>query len=139
MHIHVYTDGGARGNPGVAGCGFAVYNAHGDLLQEGYKPLGHMTNNQAEYLGALHGLTCARSFDPDAITLYMDSELVVKQLQGLYKVKHPQMKELFAQIQEVVADFSGEMEICHVPREQNTHADMLSNKAMDEQAHRSIS
>lgn len=80
MKIDIFTDGGARGNPGKAGCGFVLYDADKQILHEGFKSLGISTNNQAEYWGAILGLEKAISFSPDSIVLHMDSELVVKQL-----------------------------------------------------------
>lgn len=127
----MYTDGWARGNPWPAGCGFVLYDESGNIIDEGYKPLGHATNNQAEYWWAIYGLSLAQKHDATHITLCMDSELVVKQLRGEYKVKNPDMKELFGKIQEVVRDFTWALQIVHVPREKNTYADKLSNQAMD--------
>ena len=131
MHVDVFTDGWARGNPWPAGCGFVVYDAKKQIVVQDSVSLGHMTNNSAEYWGAIHGLHAAIQAWADSITLHMDSELVVKQLLGEYKVKHVDMKELFWRVQEILQDFSGDLTITHVPREDNKLADKLSNQAMD--------
>lgn len=131
MEIHIFTDGGARWNPGKAGCGFVLYDSAGEIIYEGYKSLGISTNNQAEYWGAILWLEQAVERTPSSIVLHMDSELVVKQLRGEYKIKNLDMKMLFQKVQQVVSDYPGQLEIKHVPREQNKYADMLSNKAMD--------
>jgi ribonuclease HI len=126
----VYCDGGARGNPGPAAA--AAVLLHPDLspLDEASKYLGCATNNIAEYEGILLGLELAKKHGIVRLTLRLDSELVVKQVRGEYKVRHPGLKPLWEKTKNLLRGFP-HWEIEHVPREQNKEADRLVNCAMD--------
>jgi ribonuclease HI len=128
--VEVFVDGGSRGNPGPAGGGFAVYSS-GKLVLKGSEYFGEKTNNQAEYLALRLALreTYAK-FGDVKIKCYMDSELVVYQMNGEYKVKSENVQPLFAEIQRIVDQFKG-FSIKHIRREQNQMADKLANNAMD--------
>jgi ribonuclease HI len=128
------TDGGARGNPGPAGCGFVLERPDGTVACAAGRWLGNATNNVAEYQGLLHGLRAAAAF-PEArhIAVHADSELMVKQMTGVYRVKTPHLKPLFLEACELARRFS-KVTYTHVRREANKHADSLANAAMDARA-----
>jgi ribonuclease HI len=125
-----YSDGGARGNPGPAGIGAILCTCEGELLAEISEYLGVSTNNQAEYRALIAALEKAIAIGAKRIDCHLDSELVVKQLNGDYKVKNLELKPLFLRIQELRCCFES---ICfiHVRREYNKQADALANRAMD--------
>jgi ribonuclease HI len=127
--LKLHSDGGARGNPGPAGAGAVLYDASGTVVAEISRYLGQTTNNQAEYQALILGLEKAVELGAETVACYLDSELIVKQLNGQYKVKHEAMKPLFQQVQtlrlQVPASFH------HVRREYNKHADALVNQAID--------
>ncbi|AVV42889.1 bifunctional RNase H/acid phosphatase [Streptomyces sp. P3] len=127
----VEADGGSRGNPGPAGYGSVVIDATtGETLVERAEFIGVATNNVAEYRGLLAGLRAARELDPSArVRVRMDSKLVVEQMSGRWKIKHPDMKPLAAEAARVLP--SGQVAYEWIPREQNKHADRLANEAMD--------
>jgi ribonuclease HI len=125
------TDGGARGNPGPAGAGFVLEDEEGRIVRSGGRFLGVATNNVAEYEALLWGLSTALDHGVREIRVCADSELVVKQLTGLYKVKNEGLKPLFAKAKVLLARFAG-VQIIHVRREMNEAADALANVAMDE-------
>ncbi len=128
--ITAYTDGGARGNPGPAGYGVHVLDDEGNTLAELVGPLGHATNNVAEYSGLIAALEWAIDHGESGVRVRMDSELVIKQMRGEYKVKHAGLQPLHAEARRLVARL-GRVTFEHVRREQNKVADALSNKAMD--------
>ncbi|MFI9562448.1 bifunctional RNase H/acid phosphatase [Streptomyces rishiriensis] len=127
----VEADGGSRGNPGPAGYGSVVIDAvTGETLVERAEYIGVATNNVAEYRGLLAGLRAARELDPSAkVRVRMDSKLVVEQMSGRWKIKHPDMKPLAAEAARVLP--GGQVAYEWIPREQNKHADRLANEAMD--------
>ncbi len=127
----VEADGGSRGNPGPAGYGAVVLDAAtGETLAEAAEYIGVATNNVAEYRGLVAGLTAARELDPGArVRVRMDSKLVVEQMSGRWKIKHPDMKPLAARAAAVLP--AGQVGYEWIPREQNKHADRLANEAMD--------
>jgi ribonuclease HI len=136
--ILIYTDGGARGNPGPAGIGFTIAGA-GQSKEKG-EYIGETTNNQAEYQALIRALTTAKDMYGDklremSIEVRMDSELVVRQLSGLYKVKDPGMKEQFAKVAKLRLEDCPHMIFTHVRREQNATADKLVNQAIDAAGH----
>ncbi|HXP58107.1 MAG TPA: bifunctional RNase H/acid phosphatase [Streptosporangiaceae bacterium] len=133
----VEADGGSRGNPGPAGYGALVRDAEtGIVLAERSESIGTATNNVAEYNGLIAGLRAAAEIDPRAdIEVRMDSKLVVEQMSGRWKVKHPDMKPLAQTAAEAAGSFS-RITYTWVPREQNKHADRLANEAMDRAAGR---
>jgi probable phosphoglycerate mutase len=128
--ITAFTDGGARGNPGPAGYGVHILDETGATLAELVGPLGHATNNVAEYSGLIAALQWAVDHGHDRLRVKMDSELVIKQMRGEYKVKHAQMQVLHAEARALIARL-GRVTFEHVRREQNKVADGLSNRAMD--------
>lgn len=126
----LYTDGGSRGNPGPAGCGWVLTSPEGQLLTEGYHFLGIATNNVAEYTALVKGLESASRLGISELTVKADSELMIRQLNGIYKVKNEGLKPLFARVQELARQFE-RVTYQHVPREENKRADSLANQAMD--------
>ncbi|MEU7134043.1 bifunctional RNase H/acid phosphatase [Streptomyces sp. NPDC046261] len=127
----VEADGGSRGNPGPAGYGAVVLDpVTGEALAEAAAYIGTATNNVAEYKGLIAGLEAAKALDADAeIQVRMDSKLVVEQMSGRWKIKHPDMKPLAAQAQRIFP--AGRVAYQWIPREKNKHADRLANEAMD--------
>lgn len=134
MNCTLHIDGGARGNPGPAGAGIVLRDADtGRTLHEAGYFLGRTTNNVAEYRGLLHGLELAAELGPAMLTIYSDSQLMVRQLLGEYRVKAAQLKPLYEQAGTLLAHFP-RYELRHVKREQNARADELANLAMDRRA-----
>ncbi|MFE6842342.1 bifunctional RNase H/acid phosphatase [Streptomyces sp. NPDC057686] len=127
----VEADGGSRGNPGPAGYGAVVLDpATGETLAERAEYIGVATNNVAEYKGLIAGLRAARELSPDAVVqVRMDSKLVVEQMSGRWKIKHPDMKPLAAEAATILP--RGQVTYEWIPRERNKHADRLANEAMD--------
>ena len=130
MKVVVHVDGGARGNPGPAAAGAVVSTPGGDVLDEAAETIGVATNNVAEYRGLLLGLARARALGAAEVEVVNDSELVAKQVNGLYKVKHRDMKPLHAAAIEALQGFD-RWSMRSVPRAQNAHADALVNRALD--------
>jgi len=130
MKLIIYTDGGARGNPGPAGIGVAIYNEAREKVAELSRFLGVATNNQAEYRAVIAALEKARAMGADELEFYLDSELVVKQLNREYKVKNKDLAPLFLMIHNLSLSFR-KITYTHVFREQNEEADRLANEAMD--------
>jgi len=135
MHFTIHADGGARGNPGPAGAGAVVRDELGNIVGSVSDYLGRRTNNYAEYeaviqaLAKVHTLAKGKLADT-SVMVKMDSELVVKQMQGVYKIKHPDMQAQAARLKELAAPL-GLISFAHVPRAQNSDADALANEAMD--------
>jgi dinuclear metal center YbgI/SA1388 family protein len=127
---HLYTDGGARGNPGPAGIGARLLTASGDVVEELADFIGKATNNVAEYQALLAGLELALDRGVERLDVFLDSELVVRQVNGRYKVKDAGLKPLHAQACQLLSRFH-EVEVKHVRREQNAEADRLANEAID--------
>ncbi len=125
-----YIDGGSRGNPGIAGYGVSVVDGHGTPLASLYQSLGIRTNNFAEYSALLAALQFAKANHFDSVKVFADSELLVKQVSGIYRVKNPDLKRLFDQAKTLISGFKS-FSIEHVSREQNREADRLANLAMD--------
>ena len=128
--IRAYIDGGARGNPGPAGYGVRIEREDGTLVEELYAPLGNATNNVAEYNGLLAALRWAVDHGESDVHIRSDSELLVKQMRGEYKVKNPGLQALYVQARLLVMQL-GTIRFEHVRREFNQEADRLSNLAMD--------
>lgn len=126
----LYADGGARGNPGPAGSGAVLLDERGTVIAELDRALGHATNNVAEYTGLIIGLEEALRRGVDDLDVRMDSLLVVQQMKGLWKIKHPGLKPLALRAGELLARFPRRT-IEHVPRELNSRADALVNRAID--------
>jgi ribonuclease HI len=128
--LTVNVDGGARGNPGPAAIGVVVRDADGAVVDSVGETIGAATNNVAEYRALLRGVELAAAHGATELELIGDSELVVRQIEGRYKVKNAAMKELCAQARKALADFDN-WEIRHVKRGQNADADRLVNEALD--------
>ncbi len=128
--IIIFTDGGARGNPGPAGIGAILYDSQKQVLAEISEYLGVATNNQAEYKALIAALKKAASLGASELECYLDSELVVKQLKREYKVKNKDLAPLFLEIHNLSFKFK-QITYTHIPREQNKEADRLANEAMD--------
>ncbi len=128
--IRAYIDGGARGNPGPAGYGVRIEAEDGTLIEELYGPLGIATNNVAEYSGLLAALQWAVDHGERDVHIRADSELLVKQMRGEYKIKNPGLQALAARARLLLMQLA-HVRFEHVRREMNTEADRLSNLAMD--------
>jgi ribonuclease HI len=124
-------DGGSRGNPGPASYGVVVRNERGEIVAKLKKYIGRMTNNVAEYYGLIAALDYAHSNGVRALRIESDSELLVRQMRGHYKVKSPDLRPLFERAKKMAQTFES-FRIDHVYREQNTEADALANEALDE-------
>ncbi len=126
------TDGASRGNPGHAAAGVVIEDATGRLLARGKKYLGKLTNNQAEYQALILGLQSVARYEPSLVRVYMDSELIVKQMNGSYRVKNMDIKPLYEEARrhcEILSSISFD----HVDRSENHLADALANEALDAQ------
>ncbi|PLX20932.1 ribonuclease H [Candidatus Parcubacteria bacterium] len=130
MKILIHSDGGARGNPGPAGIGAILKNESGDVLATVSEYIGETTNNQAEYKAAIAGIEKARDLGATELDMFLDSELVVKQLNQEYRVKNKDLAPLFVKIYNLSQGFK-KVSYTHVRREQNKEADQLANEAMD--------
>jgi ribonuclease HI len=128
----IHTDGGSRGNPGPSAVGVVITTPGGDHLESFGEYIGETTNNQAEYSAVVAALKAATKYQPKKIDFYLDSELVVKQLKGEYRVKNSELKPLYADIIKSTSDL--DVSFSHVLREHNKLADIEVNKALDEQA-----
>jgi ribonuclease HI len=128
--LTVNVDGGARGNPGPAAIGAIVRDGDGEVLAERGERIGRATNNVAEYKALLLGIELATKLGAGELELVGDSELIVRQVEGRYKVKDATMKELHGQVKAALAPFES-WSIRHVRREQNADADRLVNQALD--------
>lgn len=130
MKLVVNVDGGARGNPGPAAIAAVLRSPAGEVIDEAKQTIGVATNNVAEYRALLLGLERARSLGADEVEIVNDSELVAKQINGEYRVKHPDMKPLYAEAMRALSGFAS-WSIRSVPRAQNRDADALVNQALD--------
>lgn len=127
----INTDGGARGNPGPAGIGLVIKNETGELLYSHGAYIGETTNNVAEYSALIKALEEASNLGATDVKINMDSELIVKQMTGVYKIKQPALIELAGKAQQLLKKFSSHSFV-HVRRELNKEADAMVNKALDE-------
>jgi ribonuclease HI len=130
VRLLIHTDGAARGNPGPAGAGAILRDADGRTVVEIAQPLGRATNNVAEWTAVRLALEEARRLGATHFDLRMDSELVARQITGIYRVKHPDLKPIHAAVMDLLAALDG-YTVGHVPRELNRDADRLSNVAID--------
>lgn len=131
--LHLHIDGASRGNPGEAGFGVYVTTPDGTPVAELYGYLGQATNNVAEYQALIHALRYALAQGATAVKVFSDSELVVRQIAGIYRVKHPDMLPLHREAAALFSRFR-EKSLSHVRREDNRDADRLANRALDEKA-----
>lgn len=136
MKYTIYTDGGARGNPGPAGSGAIIYSQDGKVLKRIAKYIGEATNNQAEYQAVVAALEYMVTLLDDkianpTIAMFLDSKLIVEQMNGRYKVKNEGLKPLFWHIRDLIMKLGGAVTFSFIPREQNQEADALVNEAID--------
>ncbi len=125
--IKIFTDGGSRGNPGQAACAYVVFDDAGNIRQSCGKYLGVATNNEAEYQGVIEALTALKDLE---LSFFLDSLLVVNQLNGLWKIKAPRLRELLMKGRAL--ENNRKITYTHIPREQNTTADLLVNETLDQ-------
>ncbi len=131
--IRIYVDGAARGNPGPAGAGVVIMDDNGIVIDEGSCYLGERTNNQAEYAALIVGLSKARSINPESVTIFSDSQLLVKQMRGEFRVKNEKLRPLFEEAVSILDSLS-KVEFVHIPRNENKRADKLANAGIDSNA-----
>jgi len=126
----IHSDGGARGNPGPAAIGAILVSSDGNCIEIISKTIGKKTNNQAEYEAIIAALELAKNLKADELDCYLDSELVVKQINHQYKVKNKELAPLFLKVHNLCLQFK-KIKFHHVPREKNKAADKLVNEALD--------
>jgi len=131
MKVIIHADGASRGNPGQAAIGATIEDDEGRLLASVSQRIGHATNNQAEYRAVIAALKEALKLGAAGADVYLDSELVVKQVNGSYRVRNAALKPLYLEVKELAASFKG-FSISHIPRRQNAAADGLANKAFEQ-------
>lgn len=129
--VRIHIDGAARGNPGPAGVGVFIIGPDGAVAERLHRGIGEATNNVAEYRALLLALERAEALGYTDIEVFSDSELLVRQIQGRYQVRHPALKELYAVARERIGRLR-RFGVQHVPREQNAEADALANRGIDE-------
>jgi ribonuclease HI len=138
MDLSIYTDGGSRGNPGISGYGFVVFDQNQQLIHQQSKFLGIKTNNEAEYMGVIDALTWVHQnlsrFSPQKINFFSDSQLLVRQLERVYKVKSPNLKPLFQTALNLITQINLPVTFTDIRRESNQLADSLANQAMDQKS-----
>lgn len=125
--LHIYIDGGSKGNPGPSAIGIVFRTPEGAEIWSKAKDIGHGTNNQAEYTALVEALKAAKRFHPNSIKVFSDSKLLVNQMNHVYKIKNDSIKELFLDAWNRVIDYKGKVTFTHIPREQNQEADALTN------------
>ena len=130
MRLIAYADGAARGNPGPAACGAVVLDHDGNELRRIAQAIGRGTNNEAEYRAAIAAVRTALELGATELQLRLDSQLVVRQLQGSYRVRNERLKPLYREL-DALSDQFVRFSVDHVPREQNRRADALANAALD--------
>ncbi|MBU4210501.1 ribonuclease HI family protein [Patescibacteria group bacterium] len=135
MKLSIYTDGGARGNPGPAGCGFVCIDENGLQIHQYSEFLGTKTNNEAEYIGLITALKWLINNQTihkiTKTTIFMDSQLIVRQMQGKYKVKAPNLKIYYQQAITLLSKVVSPLNFQDITRDKNNTADALANQAMD--------
>ena len=132
-NLKIYTDGGSRGNPGPAAFGVTIIDKNKKPIYEKGGFIGRRTNNQAEYEGLIHALDwlAKNGQGVKTVELFLDSKLVVNQMKGLFKVKAPKMRPLWTKAKQIEQSLNLAITYSHIPRELNTRADELLNKALD--------
>lgn len=131
--LHLFTDGGSRGNPGQAAIAFILEDpASGTIIKQGREAIGVQTNNVAEYQALIAGLEAARAFHPNRLVCHLDSELIVKQLSGAYAVRMQTLQQYVDEIHRRARELPS-VAFVHIPRTDNFRADALVNQALDEQ------
>jgi len=134
--LRLYTDGAARGNPGPAGLGVVIEDDQKVRLRGLHRYLGVATNNEAEYHALIEGLKAVAPWNPDRLEIFLDSNLVVEQVKGKYRVKKPELQRLHEQTMELLKQFDDKWTIAHVERDHNKGADAMANRAIDEHVER---
>ncbi len=136
--VNIFSDGGSRGNPGPAAYGFVAYDEENNKLFDGSQYLEITTNNQAEYRGVLGALQYIYNIIKDnkqeslnKINIFLDSKLIVEQMNGNYKIKNEGLKPLYWQIKDIISSLVIDVKFFHVPREKNKEADKLVNEELD--------
>jgi ribonuclease HI len=129
--LNAFIDGASRGNPGPAAVGVVLRDERGRLVKEHCRRIGTDTNNVAEYSAMIEALRLAAGLGAKELRVHSDSELLVRQINGQYRIKAERLRELFSEIQGLRRNFDA-FEVVHVPREKNADADRLANKALDE-------
>jgi len=136
MKINVYTDGGSRGNPGISGYGVVVTDTNGITIHQEAKFLGIKTNNEAEYMGFIAALTWLKNHHSqlkvDSVDFFSDSQLIVRQVKGQYKVKAKNLLPLFNSVKSLIAQIDPPIHFQDIRRHHNQLADILANQAMDD-------
>ena len=130
MKLILYTDGGARGNPGPAGAGGLIYDTDKKIVKKFAQFLGKATNNQAEYQALVLGLELAKKMKASEVDCYLDSLLVVEQMNQKWKIKNKELSVLFVKVWNLSQSFK-KVNFCHIPREKNEEADKLVNEIID--------
>jgi len=128
--IKIFTDGGARGNPGPAAIGVVIKDSDDKVLKKYSEYIGETTNNQAEYKALLKGLELAKELKPDEVLCFLDSELVTKQMKQEYKVRDADLQPLFIKVWNAAVNFK-KIAYQHIPRSLNKEADLLLNQELD--------
>ena len=131
MKYNIFCDGGARGNPGPAAIGVVIKDAHHQVIKTIGQTIGAATNNQAEYRAVLAALNWLKNQPPAETTIFLDSQLLVEQLNGNYKVKNSELKNLHSQARALIMELGGKIGFQYIPRERNRPADQLVNEALD--------
>ena len=131
MTLHAFTDGASRGNPGESGIGLIVKDERGNVVASAHGHIGVTTNNVAEYVALLALLKRARTFTCARLVAHSDSELMVRQVNGQYKVKDPVLREYYRKVGRLLASVPFVFELKYVPREQNREADRLANVGIE--------
>ncbi len=128
----LYSDGGSRGNPGPAAYGFIIYDPTGEMIAEGHKYIGVTTNNQAEYQGIVAALERMLELNPTGpVACYLDSQLVVRQINGIYRMKEETLRPWLKKVQTLKRELKVPVQFIDVRREENREADRLVNLALD--------
>ena len=130
MHLYLYTDGASRGNPGPSAIGIVIKNERQENLREISRYIGQGTNNNAEYFAVLIAVKEAYKLRAENVTLFVDSELVARQLSGTYKVKNKLLLQYFKGIANIIREFKA-FEVTRIERKNNSEADKLANRALD--------
>jgi len=130
LHLNIYTDGASRGNPGHSAIGAVIYNSDGKKVTEISQYIGIGTNNNAEYLAVITALKEAQKLYASSVQLFLDSELIAKQISGDYRVKSPSLQKHFMELAKLISSFQ-DFKVTHVLRGKNSEADSLANKALD--------
>ena len=133
MKLTAFVDGSCLGNPGKAGFGFVIQDEEGNVLEEKGVYIGQGTNNIAEYRSMIGCLESMIKYSPEQVTVYADSQLMVNQINGVYKVKKLHLQELYSRAVSLIKEIPGRVVIEHIPREKNARADSLARTAVSKQ------